>query len=343
MNNTNRVSSLDYLRLLAASAVMYSHSYVLAGAAEQEPYIEIISKIDAASLAVNFFFFLSGYLMFGALPRSESRIKFLTNRFARIVPGMAVCVGLTIVFGFFLTTLSKQDYLTSLQTFSYLKNIVFLFTPSIPGVFESQPYPSVINGSLWTLFYEVACYCSLSLIQYLNQRTRIMVLCTISGLCLIYLGLVEYIGPTFLGNIARLTLFFCAGYIFCGALKAKSFFYGTALALLFSCYMLDQYIQPVAGGLVASVLICAALLDIAHRADCYFKHLPFDCSFGAYIYAFPIQQWLISLHYQIGPIQLFIYSLCIVLPIAIMSWFFVEKPAMTRIRNFSKTNLLRPI
>ncbi len=322
---------------------MYSHSYVLAGAAEQEPYIEIISKIDAASLAVNFFFFLSGYLMFGALPRSESRIKFLTNRFARIAPGLAVCVGLTIVFGFFLTTLSKQDYLTSLQTFSYLKNIVFLFTPSLPGVFESQPYPSVINGSLWTLFYEVACYYLLSLIQYLSQRSKTIILCVVAGLCLIHLGSVEYMGSTFFGNISRLALFFCAGYIFCGALKAKSIFYGTALALLFSCYVLGQYIQPVAGGLVASILICAALLDIALRTDCYFKHLPFDCSFGAYIYAFPIQQWLISLKFQIEPLQLFIYSLCIVLPIAIVSWIFVEKPAMARIRNFSKTNLLRPI
>lgn len=343
MNNTNRLPSLDYLRLLAASAVMYSHSYVLAGAAEQEPYIQIISKIDAASLAVNFFFFLSGYLMFGALPRSETRIKFLTNRFARIVPGLAVCVSLTIVIGFFLTTRSKLDYLTSLQTFSYLKNIAFLFTHNIPGVFESQPYPSVINGSLWTLFYEVACYCLLSLIQYLNQRTRIMILCTAAGLCLIYLGLVENMGPTFLGNIARLTLFFCAGYIFCRAIKAKIFFYGTFLALLSSCYTLDQLIQPVAGSLIASVLICAALLDIAFSTDCYFKHLPFDCSFGAYIYAFPIQQWLISLNLQIGPLQLFICSLCIVLPIASISWIFVEKPAMARIRNFSKTNLLRSV
>jgi len=343
MNNTNRFSSLDYLRLLAASAVMYSHSYVLAGAAEQEPYVYVFCKIDAASLAVNFFFFLSGYLMFGALPRSESRIKFLTNRFARIVPGLAVCVGLTIVFGFFLTTRSKQDYLTSLQTFSYLKNIAFLFTPSIPGVFESQPYPSVINGSLWTLFYEVACYCLLSLIQYLNQRAKVIILCIITGLCLIYLGSVEYKGPTFLGNISRLTVLFCTGYLFCSVFKAKSFFYSMALALLVFNYMLDQYIQPIAGCLVATVLIYAALLDIVLRTDCYFKHLPFDCSFGAYIYAFPIQQWLISLNFKIVPLQLFIYSLCIVLPIAIVSWIFVEKPAMARIRNFSKTNFFRSI
>ena len=322
---------------------MYSHSYVLSGAAGQEHYIYIISKIDAASLAVNFFFFLSGYLMFGALSRSETRIKFLTNRFARIVPGLAVCVSLTIVFGFFLTTRSKLDYLTSFQTFSYLKNIAFLFTPSIPGVFESQPYPYVINGSLWTLFYEVACYCLLTLIKYLNQRTKTIILCIVAGLCLTHLGSVAYKGPTFFGNIARLTLFFCVGYIFCGALKAKILFYGTAWALLLSIYLLDQYIHPVAGGLVASIIICASLLDIALRTDAYFKQLPFDCSFGAYIYAFPIQQWLISLNFQIEPLQLFICSLCIVLPIAIVSWIFVEKPAMARIRNFSKSNLLRSI
>ncbi|CAH1189495.1 hypothetical protein NTGBS_1030029 [Candidatus Nitrotoga sp. BS] len=53
-----------------------------------------------------------------------------------------------------------------------------------------------------------------------------------------------------------------------------------------------------------------------------------DYSYGVYIYAFPIQQTIVTLAPGISPVSLFLFSFPIVALFAIASWHFIEKPCL---------------
>ena len=55
-----------------------------------------------------------------------------------------------------------------------------------------------------------------------------------------------------------------------------------------------------------------------------------DYSYGIYILCFPIQQTLVMLYPEITPLKLLLASFPIVLALAILSWHFIEHPALKR-------------
>ena len=58
-----------------------------------------------------------------------------------------------------------------------------------------------------------------------------------------------------------------------------------------------------------------------------------DVSYGAYIYAFPVEQLLVVLGvHRLGYTAMFITALAVTLPLAWLSWTCVEQPAM-RLKN----------
>jgi len=80
----------------------------------------------------------------------------------RIYPALIVAI-LFCVFVVDLgsTTVTTREYLTSAQTFKFLlKNSTLFFglEYDLPGVFASNLWKRAVNGSLWTLPYEVKMY-----------------------------------------------------------------------------------------------------------------------------------------------------------------------------------------
>jgi peptidoglycan/LPS O-acetylase OafA/YrhL len=54
-----------------------------------------------------------------------------------------------------------------------------------------------------------------------------------------------------------------------------------------------------------------------------------DFSYGIYLYSFPVQQMVVYFYgTEISITKMFFLSSIIVLPLSILSWFLVEKPAM---------------
>lgn len=53
-----------------------------------------------------------------------------------------------------------------------------------------------------------------------------------------------------------------------------------------------------------------------------------DYSYGVYIYAFPVQQILAKLLSPLSPMELFAWSAPLTLLLAVLSWRFVESPAL---------------
>ena len=59
-----------------------------------------------------------------------------------------------------------------------------------------------------------------------------------------------------------------------------------------------------------------------------------DPSYGLYVYAFPLQQWLAHTYVGIGPYKMVALSVVITTPIAYLSWWVIEKRALERKGKF---------
>jgi len=56
-----------------------------------------------------------------------------------------------LVIGSLTTTFYLQQYFTDPKFVHYFLNIVGFIHYELPGVFPSNPFPSQVNGSLWTV------------------------------------------------------------------------------------------------------------------------------------------------------------------------------------------------
>ena len=158
-------NNFDIMRLVAALMVIVGHAYPIVGEKNlQDPLLGILHFDYSGSLAVKFFFFLSGLLVTDSLLKDSSPIKFLTRRALRVFPGLILCVFLSIsLFGLILTTLPVREYLLSRETIGYFfGNITLLDIRWRPaGVLMDHPFG--LNGSLWTLPVEFKFYIVLAL------------------------------------------------------------------------------------------------------------------------------------------------------------------------------------
>lgn len=152
----SRDNNINFLRFIAASLVIWFHMASLL--AIPEPYI---MGQGLGPIAVNIFFVLSGYLIAKSWTRSSSFGSYLIRRIACIFPGLAVVILLSVfVMGPIVTSLPLGDYFADAGTWKYLSLIVLApISNVLPGVFDANPLPYAVNGSLWTLRYEFLAYC----------------------------------------------------------------------------------------------------------------------------------------------------------------------------------------
>jgi len=61
--------------------------------------------------------------------------------------------------------------------------------------------------------------------------------------------------------------------------------------------------------------------------------LPWDLSYGIYLMAFPAQQTIIVIHPGIGPLALALATSAVVVPLAALSWRFIERPAVMLVHH----------
>lgn len=86
---STRHNSFDLLRLFLAVLVVLSHCYLITGVQEKKPlYVWSGGLITMGTFAVNGFFVISGYLVYGSLQRSFSVLHFLWKRVLRIFPAL---------------------------------------------------------------------------------------------------------------------------------------------------------------------------------------------------------------------------------------------------------------
>lgn len=333
----NRKNNFDFMRLVAATLVVYSHSFPLLGVYGQEPFLHAAGHFAGGDLGVAIFFVMSGYLVAASQQNSSSTLQFLSKRALRIFPALTVVVALSIfVLGPMLTTLPLGDYFRHSATRGYLWNIGLWIHYPLPGVFTDLPHAGSVNGSLWTLPIEATMYAGIAVLgatSLLRQRWLPILVVLLVGL---YVYIQQHpemkqltlwkIGP--LKDIVRLAVFF-----FCGAslyLFDRRMRWHPGIALVLSIAWIVSFRTPLGiYCMFAAVPYCTLYIArgaYAVVAD-FGRHG--DFSYGIYIYAFPIQQTLVQLlGTALSPLQLFLMAVPLALACAFLSWHLVEKPAL---------------
>ena len=330
-----RANNFNLIRMIAATAVLVSHAYPISlGEGALEP-LSLILHFSLGTLAVLTFFAISGFFISQSFDRKNGLVDFWVARFLRIYPGLTVVLLLAaLVLGPIFTTLSKGSYFLQPATIWYLPRNLSLkwLQDDLPGVFSQNPYGTPINGSLWSLFYEVACYCIVAIIGTLSLTQRNW---TFVSFLVVY-------------GIAYVTLKFFGGH-FLEHGTVANFHELTLPFILGMAFYHFRRILPM--NLFACVILCVATLvtydgfwfkEVFVISWCYIifylGYLPFarlkvynhlgDYSYGMYIYAFPCEQIGAALWKNISPLALIAISFPITLIFAMASWHYMESWAL---------------
>lgn len=324
-------NNFDFLRFFAASAVVIGHCYWLSGLGEVEPVRLFTGSMDTADIAVNLFFVMSGFLIAASWINSRSTLDFAAKRALRIFPALAVStLFTTFIVGPLATGLSLSDYLLSSQTMRYLTNIALVTQFHLPGVFTENPFPDTVNGSVWTLPYEVLMYATLLMLGLLKLFGRIMVLVVPLMLIVVHFHLAPHLGleSDILRKATRLGMFFFLGsalYLYRASLpwNWKVALALLALTLLSARTELWLYFHVLT---LPYLTIYLAHLKIPRLAR-FGKNG--DFSYGIYIFSFPLQQLLMHwLNPQLSLPTFMALSLSISIAVAALSWHLIESPAL---------------
>ena len=345
-------NNFDLIRLIAATLVLVSHAFPLSGDKSMAEPLGLLTRGQETfgGLAVCAFFFISDFLVTRSLTKSKSLIVFAVARGLRIFPGLAVVTILAaLVLGPLVTTLSLGEYFVNPRVASYFRNIQLDMHYNLPGVFTHNAMQAV-NGSLWTLKFEIMMYLALPLVLWVAVYARLILpICLLALIAAHQFNIVTPTNSFHYYYYVHLGQFFVAGiiaYMFRDVIKLS-----TPVAMLCLCVVLASV---VFGGFFLSRLIAGSyvLLWLAYAApkapEIFTRNG--DLSYGIYIYAFPIQQFIAESFawgktWQ-GNIML---SLPLTFVFAYFSWRFVEAPSIrarapvlallrswrTRMRNLS--------
>jgi peptidoglycan/LPS O-acetylase OafA/YrhL len=321
-------ANFDTLRLLAAVGVLISHSFPLTfGNDDREPLMVLSGgAATVGTICVWIFFAISGFLITRSYVlgtgKSAPAVRFIRARILRIVPALIVVLLLTVfLLGPILTTVSLKEFFSTWQTWSFLfLNLTFLtFHDGLVGVFDHNPFASSVNGSLWTLRWEVRCY----VIVLLLGALRLLNLTSVAVLFAIALLVSAWSG----GEVANLFLSFAAGaLIFLGPGLLHPRIAAPALCVLgVSCFIPFTHIA-----LPLFISYAAIWLGVSKRITLPRLASHGDFSYGVYIYAFPIQQCVTLF---MANNATWYWNVLISTPItfffAVLSWRLVEQPALT--------------
>ena len=323
------------LRLLAASFVLFSHSYALT--AHAEPFADV-SGWTFGEIGVVMFFAMSGFLIAKSWSEQPHLAPFSVKRGLRLLPALVLAVSVTVfVVGPLFTVLPLTSYFSDPTTWLYLIRCSFLFTffGTLPGVFETNPYPDAVNGSLWTLPVEACCYAMVAALGALGLVRRsglLLAFAVVLILCVTPLSplSVAPAGGTTGGNLSLVVLLgatFVLGtlaYSVRARLHLSWVFLGVLMAVWVATWGGDW--SRAAGALA----IAFGVLVFAFRTPAWLRYLaaPGDVSYGIYVYAFPVQQSVAAIWGAIDPLLMFAIAYPVTYVLALLSWRIVERPAL---------------
>jgi peptidoglycan/LPS O-acetylase OafA/YrhL len=240
--------------------------------------------------------------------------------------------------------------------FRYFGNILGFVTFYLPGVFENNPWPKIVNANLWTLPAEFYCYailafCMISRIIYKRMYFTIF-FCALSVVFIYSLfpavgPLLPDIGPGFARSFG-VTYYFFVGCLFFHwrswiSINRSAFLISGLLSLVFLEENFARGEVVVLAALTPFVLTyCTVVLGIAN-----WPKLPLvrngDYSYVIYLYGFPITQALIA---SFPGLRGHIWLMLLIAPalttmFSVLSWHRIEHPVLQLKKRFGPVS--RPV
>jgi peptidoglycan/LPS O-acetylase OafA/YrhL len=334
---TRQANNFDLLRILFAWFVIVSHSYVLNGDGATDPLFVLTNNSFLFSfIGVKGFFIISGYLIFKSMMASTSIFEYMVKRVLRIFPALAVVLVVTLIAVYFIYPTTLPPFFTNKEVYAYFLGNMILCKPHffISGIFSGLP-SAAINGSLWTIEYEFFFYLFILVFFFVRSRKKLLIISLAAVVALFLMVRLLFYNWTVQTHffIPLEPLFDLGPYFLMGS--------------LLSCFDFDAI--PFKNAIAAAsllALIAAVYFGVGHTV--VYVTLPFlviyvgkqtsrvasfvhrsigDPSYGIYLYAFPLQQFIIY-WFRPSTLMLFVASTMGAFMFGYLSWIFIEKKAL---------------
>jgi peptidoglycan/LPS O-acetylase OafA/YrhL len=324
-----RPNNFDVIRLVLAASVIVSHSFALPfGNGSREPLVAITyGQTTLGSVAVAGFFIVSGYLVTNSWFASGGFRPYITKRLLRVYPGYAV----VILFGMLIIgpAFSGLAYFKTFNVVDVIRSfVIFAETPG--QGFPQLPYHN-LNGNLWTIQFEFACYLAMPLLLLLARSRRWPVVAALLLTLPVAALPVTPLGPDMTSRLAYglhyafgFASYFLAGmamFLFTPKVTVPGVVLsGGLLALGALVPPLFAFVLPICG----AYLLLALALCTPEVGRAFFSR--YDLSYGTYLYGWPIGQVILLIVGSHGsPWLLIALTLPATLLVALGSWILVER------------------
>jgi len=340
-----RDNNFNLIRFIGAVTVIFTHSYALTGKTAQEPVFALTGFLTG-EISLDIFIITSGFLVTSSLYARKDLVMFAWARMLRIYPALiAAMIFCAIPLGLLFTNLPARGYLSDWSVYHFILNNGTLITGPLQyflpgGVFADAPFLSVVNGSIWTLLWELRLYAFLMVLALIAWRTnwmdskRLETYLVALGVILTVIHIANRIHPFYQGGGTTSTIRF-GSLFFIGAsfyvlrnriiISHRTFFAVMAVLVLFAGRTTLYFV-------LMKLLLCYVVFYLAYVPAGWIRmyNKLGDYSYGTYLYAFPVQQALAVKFPGIGIAPMFFASLAITLVLAILSWHLLEKQMLKK-------------
>ncbi len=339
-----RHNNFDLIRLFAASQVAILHALHIMGVEASGIWDRILFLLHIFP-GVPIFFFVSGYLITRSF-ESNSRIsEYASNRILRVYPGLitAVCLSFVLIFISGYMASVHEPFSAWLQLFLAKSSILQFYNPDFMRGYGD----GVLNGSLWTITVELQFYVIVPLLYFLLRLDKtgnlklLLVIAVFFGINRTYSYLHGGYSENLIYKLASVSfapwfymflvgMFFQRNFEFFHRLLSGKFTYLLGVYIIVG-YFASQHnanfgnnVDPLFYLLLVPLVFSAAYSkpDLARRIT-----RGNDFSYGIYIYHMPVVNFLIYLGFS-GSIFWSLVALLVTVVIAVLSWFFIEKPCL---------------
>lgn len=330
-----KVNNFDLIRLFAALQVMLNHGI-------SHLHVTKFVWIDLLSYfpGVPIFFIISGFLISMSWERAPSLRQYALNRALRIYPALWVCLFASIAI--FISAGVRPDsarnflaWLAAQLTFFQFYNPDFLRGFGV----------GVLNGSLWTITVELQFYAILPLIMIVAKKSNFLwiILILASVILAIVTNSSQDEQKTIFQKLLHVSILSYLFFFLIGVRvrylyeKYPSFFTGKCF-YWFAIYVFWRGVETTFFNkwqlwnnlsVISILLLSVLIVSVAFSKPALSEKLlrKNDISYGMYIYHMPIINLLLSLEMTQASFG-FVVMLVLTITISMISWKFVEQPAL---------------
>ncbi|PQO32827.1 acyltransferase [Bremerella cremea] len=339
--NSSQSNNFDIIRFFFACIVILSHSFPIGtGSNDSEPFF-MMFETTMGDLAVAGFFTISGYLILASWQRRKSLFDYMRKRFLRIYPGWLTVNLLTIIILLAMSMISLREFL------NWIPGILILKQFETSKAFATNIYSGTINGSLWSIPYEWACYLVLMGIGFAQLLRSPRRLAIFTGVVLLVAAAINVGADIYelsvhprLFLLIKTSSFFLVGSCFYEYREKIEFHKTWFFVSLAGCLLAG--LVPIVKPLILPVAMTYAVFYAAFQRRICFHHFGKygDFSYGIYLYAFPIQQMIVYANGgSMNPFLLFLLATPASILAGIASWYGVERWCLPRRRRRETANL----